>query len=185
MYLHQILHSAWTFLHGNYLDDSEGPSYGQLLIGSFITTMLPLMHVSCRVFLWNIKSSRWLSSATAQIWHPATSGFSPTKITFEREEISGHQLDSGKYDRATDGDWENCVRSPGAYFEGDWCFIVLCTMFLVSCILFNKCLYFSYYIAGYLLDRPRMYHIFFIHSSVEGHISCFLVVLKTLGFSEW
>ena len=42
MYLHQILHSAWTFLHGNYLDDSEGPSYGQLLIGSFIMTMYPL-----------------------------------------------------------------------------------------------------------------------------------------------
>ena len=30
-------------------------------------------------------------------------------------------------------------------FEGDWSVIVLCTMFLVSCIFFNKCLYFSYY----------------------------------------
>ena len=28
--------------------------------------------------------------------------------------------------------------------------------FLVSCIFFNKCLYFSYYVAGYLLDRPRV-----------------------------
>ena len=27
---------------------------------------------------------------------------------------------------------ENCVRSQGAYFEGDWGIIVLCTMFLVS-----------------------------------------------------
>ena len=27
-------------------------------------------------------------------------------------------------------------------------------MFLVSCIFFSKCLYFSYYMAGYLLDRP-------------------------------
>ena len=35
--------------------------------------------------------------------------------------------------------------------------LVLCTMFLVSCIFFNKCLYFSYYMAGYLLDRPRVY----------------------------
>ena len=26
----------------------------------------------------------------------------------------------------------------------------LCTMFLVSCLFFNKCLYFSYYMAGYL-----------------------------------
>ena len=28
--------------------------------------------------------------------------------------------------------WENCVRSQGAYFEGDWGIIVLCIMFLVS-----------------------------------------------------
>ena len=27
-------------------------------------------------------------------------------------------------------------------------------LFLVSCFFFNKCLYFSYYMAGYLLDRP-------------------------------
>ena len=32
-------------------DDAEGCSYGQLVIGSFIATMHPLMHhVSCRVF---------------------------------------------------------------------------------------------------------------------------------------
>ena len=36
--LHQILHSAPTFLHGNYSHDSEGRSYGQLGIGSFIMT---------------------------------------------------------------------------------------------------------------------------------------------------
>ena len=66
-----------------------------------------------------------------------------TKITFEREEISDHQWDSGKYNWAADGDWENCVRSQGAYFEGDWGVIVLYTMFLISDIFFNKCLYFS------------------------------------------
>ena len=44
----------------------------------------------------------------------------------------------------------------GAYFEGDWGVIVLCTMFLVSCI-FKKCLYFSYYMVEYLLDRPCIY----------------------------
>ena len=78
--------------------------------------------------------------------------FPQTKITFEKEEISGHLWDSGKYDGAADGDWENCVRSQGAYFEGDWGIIVFCTMFLVSCV-FNKCLYFSYHMAGYFLDR--------------------------------
>ena len=38
--------------------------------------------------------------------------------------------------------WENCVRFQGAYFEGDCGIIVLCTMFLVSCIFFSKCLFF-------------------------------------------
>ena len=69
--------------------------------------------------------------------------FPQTKITFEREEISDHQWDSGKYDGAADGKWENCVRSQGAYFKGDWGVIVLCTVFPVSCTFFNKCLYFS------------------------------------------
>ena len=80
--------------------------------------------------------------------------FPRTKITFERGEISDCWWDSGKNDGAADGNWENCVRSWGSYFEGDWAVIVLCTMFLVSCIFFNKCLYFSYYMAGYFLDRP-------------------------------
>ena len=80
--------------------------------------------------------------------------FPKTKITFEREEISEHWWDSGKYDGAADGDWKNCVRSQGAYFEGDWGIVVLCTMFLVSCVFFNKCLYFSYYMGQHLLDRP-------------------------------
>ena len=58
--------------------------------------------------------------------------FPQTKITFEREEISDCWWDSRKYNGATDGDWENCVRPQGAYFEGDWGIIVLCTMSLVS-----------------------------------------------------
>ena len=58
--------------------------------------------------------------------------FPKTKITFEREEIPDCQWDSEKYNRAADGDWENWVRSQGAYFEGDWGVIVLCTVFLVS-----------------------------------------------------
>ena len=57
--------------------------------------------------------------------------FPKTKITFEREEISDCWWDAGKYEVA-DGNWENCVRSQGAYFEGDWGVIVPCIMFLVS-----------------------------------------------------
>ena len=45
--------------------------------------------------------------------------FPKTKITFEREEISDHHWDSGKYNGAADGNWENCVRTQSAYFEGD------------------------------------------------------------------
>ena len=56
--------------------------------------------------------------------------FPNTNITFEEEEISDHQWDSGKYDGVADGNWENCVRCQGAYFEGDWGIIVLCKMFL-------------------------------------------------------
>ena len=82
--------------------------------------------------------------------------FRKTKITFEREEISDHQWDSGKYNRAADGNWENCVWFQGAYFEGDWSIMGLCTMFLVSSSI--NVSYFSHYMAGYLLDRPHIYH---------------------------
>ena len=41
-------------------------------------------------------------------------------------------VNSGKYDGAADGNWENCVKSQGAYFEGDWGIIALYTRFLVS-----------------------------------------------------
>ena len=58
--------------------------------------------------------------------------FPKTKITFEREKISESPWDSGKYNGSIDSDWENCVRSRGAYLEGDWGIIVLCTVFLVS-----------------------------------------------------
>ena len=94
-------------------------------------------------------------SAPLLPWYGALQSlaFPETKINFEREEISDCQRDSGKYDWAADGDWENCVRSQGAYSEGDWGIIVLCTMFLVPCIFFNKCLYFSYSIEGYILYR--------------------------------
>ena len=54
---------------------------------------------------------------------------------------------------------------PRCYFEGDWGFIVLGTVFLVFCIFFNKCLYFSYYMAGYFLDSPL-----YIYVHIHIHI---------------
>ena len=112
--------------------DENGHRYGQLVIGSFITTMHPLIHhVSCRVFLQNIKSPRWLRPQQPRFGALWLLAFPKTKFTFEREEISDHQWDSGKYDGAADGSWENSVRSRRIFFEGDWGIIVLCTMFLV------------------------------------------------------
>ena len=43
------------------------------------------------------------AAPTAQMWCPVTSGFSWTKIIFEREEITDHQWDSGKYNAAANG----------------------------------------------------------------------------------
>ena len=120
----------------------------------FIMTTHPLMHhILCSFF--DKTSDHPGDSAPLQprfgtLWLLA---FPKTKITFERREISDYWWDSGKYDRAADSNWENCVRSQGAYFEGDWGIIVSCTMFLVSSS--KKCPYISYHMTGYLLDRPH------------------------------
>ena len=89
-------------------------------------------HTSCSFF-----AKRQNTQVTQPLLQPIFDAlqllaFPKTKITFEREEVSNHQWDSRKYYRAADGDWENCVRSQRAYFEGDWGIIVLCTVFLVS-----------------------------------------------------
>ena len=60
--------------------------------------------------------------------------FPQTKSTFEREKISDHQRDSGEYDRVADGNWENCVRSQGASFQGTEASLsyVPCFLYLIS-----------------------------------------------------
>ena len=65
--------------------------------------------------------------------------FPKTKITVEREEISDHWWDSGKYDGAADGDWENCEVPRCHLWRGLRCH---CPMYNISCIFFNKCLFF-------------------------------------------
>ena len=87
------------------IDHSEGHSYGQLMIGSFITTTRLLMHhFPYRVFCQNIKSNHPGDSAPLQprfgaLWLLACPKI---EIAFEREEISDHQWDSGKHDGAAD-----------------------------------------------------------------------------------
>ena len=122
-----------------------------MVTGSFITTTHPLMHHDlCSVFWQNVKSPRWLSPATAQIWCSETSGFSQNQNHFWK---GGDFRSSTRFRKIRWGNWwllEELCESEGAYFEGDWGIIVLCTMFLVYCIFFNKCLCFSYYIADTL-----------------------------------
>ena len=113
---------SWSFVYVNCWGYSEGCSYGQQVIGSCITTTLLLMHhVYCRVFSLNMWSPRWLRPP------PPSPDLVPYNLwifrkrkSFEMEEISDPQRDSGKYDRADDGYWESCVRAQGACFEGDW-----------------------------------------------------------------
>ena len=63
---------GWEMQH-----DESSRSYGQLVIGSFITSIRPHMHhVLCRVFWQNIKSPRWLKPPIAQIRCSVTSSFS-------------------------------------------------------------------------------------------------------------
>ena len=57
--------------------DENACTCGQLVIGSFITTRSPLVHhASCGDFGETSNHPGDLASTpTAQIWHPATSGF--------------------------------------------------------------------------------------------------------------
>ena len=133
-------------------------SYGRPVTGALSQQCAHSCIPSCAGFLAKHQITQMTQPPYGPDLVPCDVWLSPkTIITFEREEISDCQWNSGKYDEAAAGDWENCVRSQGAYFEGDWGITVLCTVFLVSCTFFNKCLYFSCYMAAYLLDRPRIY----------------------------
>ena len=85
--------------------DENGCSYGHLLIGSFITTTHLLMHhVLCRGFVETSNHPGDSASLYPRFGTLQLLAFPKTKITFEKEEISYCRWDSGKYDRAVDGD---------------------------------------------------------------------------------
>ena len=154
MNLHQIVHEAWTFLYGNYSDDSEGCSHGQLVIGSFIMTKRPLVHqVLCSFFVKHqitqvTQSPYILDLVFCNFWlFPKLK--SPLK---------------GKRFQTIDEIQENTTGQLmviGRTVWGPRCPLwrrlrCHCPMYNVSHIFFNKCLYFSYYVVGYLLDRPHV-----------------------------
>ena len=123
-------------------------SYGQLVTGSFIMTMHLLMHqVSCSFFVKHqiTQVTQPLSSpdlAPCDFWlFPKLKSplkgkrFQNTDET--QENMMGQLMAIPTKDFAESFEqwkrhWQNCVRSQGAYFEGDWGVIVLRTMFLVS-----------------------------------------------------
>ena len=87
--------------------------------------------------------------------------FPKTKITYEREEISDYQWDSGKYSVAADGDSnKGFCRMCWTVEEtlGELCEVTTCLywrgLFLVSCSFFRICLL-LYYMAGYYLKRSH------------------------------
>ena len=61
------------------------------------------VHVSSLLqsFWWNTKSIRWLSPLQPRFGALRLLAFPKTKITFEREEISDHWWNSGKWENAT------------------------------------------------------------------------------------
>ena len=146
--LHQILHLAWTFLHGNYSDDSEAAAMGNWWLAASSPQHTHSCIMSCAKFFGETSNHPGDSahlqprSSTLQLL-----AFPETKIPFEREEISDHRWDSGKY-----GSWQRL----GELCEVPRCLLWTglrhhCPMYNVSYIFFNKRLYFSYYMAGYIL----------------------------------
>ena len=130
---------------------SEGCSNGQLVIGSFITTMyLFVHHISCTFWGGNNKSLMWLSPTTAQIWCPETSGFSQNyNHLWKGRDFSL----SMRFRKIWWGSWwwlgKLCEVPRCLHWRWLRCH---CPMYSVSCIVFNKCLYFSYCMTRHLLD---------------------------------
>ena len=111
-------------------------------------------------------------------------GFPKTKITFEREEISDSQWDSGKYDGAADGDWENCWGPKVPTLKGTEMSLsyVQCFLYLVSSSI--NVSYISYHTDGYFLGRcplllGRQYLPIFCHSSSTTYLPF------TMYWAQW
>ena len=100
----------------------------------------------------------------AQTWCPVTSGFSwnSNHLWKGRDfRLPVRFRETGKA-----GDWESCVRSQGACFEGDWGVIALCS---VSCVLFNKCLFRITRLSIFWTDHAHMH----THTSTSFFLCCY------------
>ena len=146
MNLHQILHWAWTFLRKNYSDDSEGHSYGQLVIGGCIMTMCPLTHhISFRVFgaLQARFSALWILIFPKLILPWKGKRFQT--VNEIQENMMGQLMVIG---RTVWGSKVSALKGTEASLS-----YVQCFLYIVSSPINVS---FSYYVAGYLLDRCCM-----------------------------
>ena len=152
---------SWDIQH-----NEQGHSYGKLVIGNFITTTHPLMH---HVFAecFGETSNHPGDSASQQPRFGALRllPFPKTKITFEREEISDCQWDSGKYNGRVHGDSNKGFCRVFWTVEemlGELCEAPTwrgwrhhCPVYNVFCIFFNKCLCFT--VHGWILSGQNLY----------------------------
>ena len=93
--------------------------------------------------------------------------FTKTKITFEREEISDCRWDSGKYNGAADGDWENSVSSKVPTLKGTEASFsyVQCFLYLVS-----SSINVFFILHGWILSWQFSYIYFLFFSIRRGQI---------------
>ena len=151
--------------------DKNCCSYRQLVIGSFIMTVHRLTHhVLCSIFS---ESSNHPGDLVPYNSDLASCGFwlfpkwwvkSPLNgnrfktISEVQKNRTGQLLATPTKDFAECFEhwkrgWENCAEAPRYPF---WRRLRChCPMYNVSCN-FNKCLYFSHYVAGYFMDVPYM-----------------------------
>ena len=116
----EISHQPWTFLCGNYSVGSEGCCYGQLEIGGFITRCPHMHHVLGRVFFVKHKVTQVTQPSYSPDLVPCDFWFFPklkSPLKGKRFQITD-KIQENTTNRAADGNWENCVRSQGASFEG-------------------------------------------------------------------
>ena len=99
----KLEHSSMETIHS-----SEGHSYGAPGDWQLHHNNVPA-HIACLMQSFLVKHQ--LTQALLQVRFGALWLLALTKITFEKDKISDHRGDSGKYDKAADGNWKNCVRS--------------------------------------------------------------------------
>ena len=103
------------------MDNSEGSCCGQHDWQLLNDNELLMYHVSYRGFLAKHQIIQVTQLPYSLDLVPCDLWFFPKlKSPLKGKRVqTTNERDSGKYNRAADGDWENCVRSQGAYFEGD------------------------------------------------------------------